>query len=138
MIPFATSLEFDVNYDIFAVCGGIIAMLFIVFPLKEFKNSFFVITLIAISLTVILISMKGIIPIIQFLGELSGDEVGGYVKIIIKIFGITFMCNLTSELAQDMGMATLSGKVELAGKVAIIISILPIFDNLLSEVKTLL
>lgn len=113
-------------------------MLFIVYPLKEIKSSFFVVALVAISLTVLFVALKGIVPLMQYVSALNTEGIGEYVKIIVKIFGITLICNLTSELAQDMGMSSLSGKVEFAGKVAIIISVLPIFDTLLSEVKTLL
>ena len=59
------------------------------------------------------------------------------MKILVKILGISIITNLTSEFSKDMGAESVSGKVEFAGKIAILLAAVPVYDNLFRLVESI-
>jgi stage III sporulation protein AD len=55
-----------------------------------------------------------------------------YGGIIFKSLGIAFITELASDTCRDVGGTAISTKIELAGKVAILIISLPLFEKILS------
>lgn len=53
-----------------------------------------------------------------------------YTEIIIKSLGICYITQLASDSCSDAGQTTIANKVELAGKVSIILISLPLFLDL--------
>ena len=75
-----------------------------------------------------------------YLEELYGKLSDGtkYVPVILKTLGIAYVTEFTSAICQDAGEKSISGKVELAGKIAIFFSALPVFTSLLDLLNSLL
>ena len=61
-----------------------------------------------------------------------------YAKILLKSVGICFICQFSSDICKDSGQTALSGKVELAGKILILISALPLIERILETANSLL
>ena len=49
-----------------------------------------------------------------------------YVSLLLKIIGITYVCDFASNLCKDSGYSALSNHIELFGKVAIMVAGFPI------------
>lgn len=60
-----------------------------------------------------------------------------YVKIIIKIIGIAYICRFSAELCKDAGETSVAAKIEFAGKIMIIMFSLPMIYDLLDLLKTI-
>ncbi len=54
-----------------------------------------------------------------------------YTEIIVKSLGICYVTQLASDSCKDAGQTAIANKVELAGKVSIILISLPLFLDLL-------
>lgn len=61
-----------------------------------------------------------------------------YLNIVIKSLGICYITQLASDTCKDAGYGSIGVKVELAGKITIILIALPLFKNLLDLVKQLI
>ena len=59
---------------------------------------------------------------------------GEYVRLLVKIIGITYLSELSSDLCKDAGAAVLGGQVELFGKLSILVLCLPVFGALLGMI----
>ncbi len=118
------------SFDILALCSAVVGALFILIPLKEFKNEYFKFALAGLGVLVFVIAINAAKPLFIYLEELSKEESSFYFKILIKILGISIVTNITSELASDIGANAISGKVEFAGKVAVLLSAIPVYDRL--------
>ena len=125
------------NFSIVVLCGATVGAMVILFPVKELKNNYFLIAVAALSLLITVYALRGAGPIFLYLESLYSSHLSSYFKPLIKVLGITLICNTTSSLATDLGMGSITGKVELAGKIAIIISVLPLFDTLMGEIERL-
>lgn len=61
-----------------------------------------------------------------------------YFQILLKLIGISFICEFTSNICKDAGQASIAKQIEFAGKLAILIVGLPVFESLLGTIQKLL
>ena len=57
-----------------------------------------------------------------------------YFQILLKLIGISFICEFASNICKDAGQASIAKQIEFAGKLAI----LPVFESLLETIQKLL
>ncbi len=90
---------------------------------------------------VILISvMQRTAPVVREISELS-DRAGissAYGRVLLKTIGICFLCQFTADTCRDSGQSSLASKVELAGKIAVLLTALPLFEDILQIAAGLL
>ncbi len=60
------------------------------------------------------------------------------ITIVLKIIGIAYICEFAAEILKDTGEASLASKVELGGRVFIIVLSLPIITSFMNMVLGLL
>src|SRR5699024_3467748 len=116
------------------VFGIIASSLYIV--LKDMNRSFaffiVVITGIAIFLTVIR-QIVTIIQLIEALGQkASVDAV--YMKTILKIIGIAYIAELGASITKDACLSSVASKIELAGKIFILLLAIPIITAVIEAI----
>lgn len=54
----------------------------------------------------------------------------GYLKILLKILGISYLAEFGSALCKDAGQTAISGQIELVGKLAILAISMPVMTSL--------
>ncbi len=59
----------------------------------------------------------------------------GYLTILIKIVGITYLCEFTSAICKDAGFSAVAEQVEVLGKLSVMFSGLPILLALLELIQ---
>lgn len=60
------------------------------------------------------------------------------ITIVLKIIGIAYICEFAAEILKDTGESSLASKVELGGRVFIIVLSLPIITSFMNMVLGLL
>ena len=68
----------------------------------------------------------------MFQSILSADN--GFVAILLKIVGITYICEFCAGICKDAGYGAVGGQIEIFGKVMVLLTGLPI---LLSVIQTI-
>ena len=61
-----------------------------------------------------------------------------YVNLLLKLIGITYICEFAANLCKDAGYATLSSHVELFGKVVIMAAGLPVMKTMIEMIEEML
>ncbi len=69
-------------------------------------------------------------PVIEFIKALDTLASGG-ITVMIKGLGIAVSCQLTSEICRDCGETNTASRVELAGKIGILLLSLPLVRDIL-------
>ena len=90
---------------------------------------------------IILISIASYLPDFTEKLDLLMTQTGvdtEYSKVLLKAVGICFICQFSSDICKDSGQSALAGKVELAGKILILISSLPLMEEILETANSLL
>ena len=69
----------------------------------------------------------------KYIGQ--GSE---YLKILLKVVGITYICEFSSGICKDAGYQTIAGQIEIFGKISILAISSPIILALLETIYSFL
>ena len=59
----------------------------------------------------------------------------GYLSILLKILGISYLAEFGSALCKDAGQAAIAGQIELVGKLAILVISMPVVTSLFETIS---
>lgn len=114
---------------------GIIASIFYLI-LQEFGAPIGYLIILVTSIlifSVVINHINDVFELIHNLGERASIE-GMYIETILKIVGIAYLTELGSSLTKDAGLLSIATKIELAGKVFILVISIPIMTALLEAI----
>ena len=61
-----------------------------------------------------------------------------YITTILKSLGICYITQIASETCKDCGFSSISSKVELAGKISIVLLSIPMLESLIKIIQKLI
>lgn len=125
--------------NVLTVCGFGLCAAMIAFLLKQ-TDSRFSPAVTALSGAVMLgYIIVNVMPAFHFMRTIANENgAGTYFAVAVRSLGVSLVCQLSSEICRDLGENAVSGRIELAGKAAIILMSLPLVEKLLEEAKELL
>lgn len=69
-------------------------------------------------------------------GFLSGSE--NYLAILLKVIGITYICEFSAGICKDAGYNAVSGQIEVLGKLSVMFAGLPILLAVIEQIQSFL
>lgn len=60
---------------------------------------------------------------------------GTYFTILLKVIGITYICEFCSGICKDAGYASISGQIEVFGKLSVLASGMPILLAIIESIQ---
>lgn len=81
--------------------------------------------------------LQGMVEMFENLAEQAGIQ-NQYLKRILKMIGVGYLCQFSAELCRDAGEATIAGKIELGGKLLILSLSMPIIYQFLGLVESII
>ncbi|KQL57706.1 MULTISPECIES: stage III sporulation protein AD [Shouchella] len=118
---------------------GLIAT-FLALIVKEQKPIFaFLLTLFVGSL-IFLFLLDEIASVIQLINDLAvqANIHTVYLQTILKIIGIAYIAEFGAQISRDAGQAAIASKIELAGKIFILVLAIPIIKAVIEMILALL
>ena len=61
-----------------------------------------------------------------------------YIKILLKVIGISYISIFSSEICKDFGQANISEKIKFSGKILIIFCSMPVILDLVGNILSIL
>lgn len=111
---------------------GLVATVLIII-LREERPEISILLSIATGVLIFIFIIDKVVYVIDVLKDLSNkanlDFI--YFTTILKIIGIAYICEFGSQIAKDAGEGAIATKIELAGKVMILVISIPILMALL-------
>lgn len=126
--------------DVFEIAGlGIIASLTLLLLRKERPELALGAALVAglMLFSMILPRLSSVISVFGGLASESGLE-PLYFGIILKVLAISYIADFAAAICRDAGEELIASRVEMAGKVLILVSALPIVQEVLDVIRSLL
>jgi len=124
-----------VQIVIFAVIASI---LFIVLKDLHGSTAFLIILIAGIAIFLTVIKELGtIFQLLQSLGQKASID-NMYIETILKIIGIAYITELGANITKDAGLGAVASKVELAGKIFILVLAIPIITAVIEAILTFL
>lgn len=111
---------------------GVMAV-FLAIPLRKDKQEFSVLLILVSCLAISTLALWKIKDILGYLQSLltSLGSGGIYLKILLKMVGITYMAEFGSNLCRDAGYSAVAGQIEFYGKLLLLGVSLPVLTALL-------
>lgn len=126
--------------NILKIISFILISLFLYLLFKDKRSDLAVLILLVSGVMVFIYSIGQINEIITFLKNIAEKaEIDGlYLGVILKIIGIAYISSFCSEICKDSGASSLASKVELSGKLFILILAIPILMAVLNSILEIL
>ncbi len=108
--------------------------------LKQYKPEYSMFISIAAGIAMLIVVMAYVSPIFDAIRMLLSrvEQSGEIMAILLKSLGICYLTQIACDSCKDAGESAIAAKLELAGKVAILILALPLFTRLGDVVTNLI
>lgn len=126
--------------DIFKVAMIGIAGTVLAGILKEQKKEYALYVGLATVLVIFSVFLNQLTAIFDFFKQWQNDMSYGdfYVPVILKILGVAYVADITSQICKDAGENAIGSKVEMAGKVMVFYLAIPVMTSIMELINTLL
>ena len=116
------------------IIGIVLTALIINIVLKNYSREFTLFVNLVCSVIIFSIIANDLKSIIDKMFSLtdSVSVISPYIKIMLKILGISMLAQLLSDLCRDNGENTLANQTELSAKIIILITSLPLFTAIIN------
>ena len=119
----------------FCIAGALLALV-----LRQYRPEYALLVSLGCSAAVALYAALGIGEVMEELeGVLSGSGIPPEMTgVVLKCLGICLLTELAGQTCRDAGENAIASKLELAGKVTLVLVSLPLFSRLAEVASTLL
>lgn len=118
---------------------GIIAV-FLAMTVKKDKQEFAMLIILAASLLILGLALSkadDVIIVIRMTEEYLGSN-SIYIGILLKMVGITYVAEFSSNLCKDAGFGAVGNQIEFFGKIMIMAVSMPVIKSLLQTISEML
>ncbi len=77
--------------------------------------------------------VKAVLMQFQTLGKYLGNA-NGYLSVLVKVIGITYICEFSAGICKDAGFGALSDQIEILGKLSVIFAGLPVLFAVIEQI----
>ena len=126
--------------NLFALVGlGIVAAIIAV-VLKQHRPEFAMMVSVAAGALILGGVLVGMLPVIHQIRQIFATTAvpQQYVQILFQALGLCFVTQIACDACKDAGESAIGAKIELAGKISVMVISLPLFTQVLDIVRVLL
>jgi len=108
--------------------------------LRQYRPEYAVFVSLAAGVVILFLVCTSIIPVVEHIQAIldMSSMPGEYAGVLFKALGICLLTQVACDTCKDAGESAIAAKVELAGKVAVLVISLPLFQQVLAVVHSLL
>ena len=107
--------------------------------LKKYSPEISLVTAFVTGILILMIVIQEVFPVVDIfkrMASVSGID-NEYIAVVLKVVVISYIAEFGVQLCGDAGVKTVASKIELAGKVLIMIVSAPVFIEFLEKVISL-
>lgn len=126
--------------DIFKICAVAIISVILILHLKSYMPHMQAMISIVCGIIIFMIIMPTLREVLNiFLNIIRMLDISvTHIGIILKIIGISYICEFCTSICLDAGEGAIASKIEIAGKILIMFISMPILIDLLNLISGLL
>ena len=126
--------------DMTAIIGiGVVGVALAVL-MKQYKPEYAIVISLLVGVLIFTAVATGIEPVLDEINNIlqSTQVPSAYIEVLLKSLGICFITQIACDTCKDAGQGAIATKLEIAGKLAVLVISLPLFKALLAIVSALL
>lgn len=85
----------------------------------------------------VLRQVEAVMSQIGFIKKYLGDA-QGYLSILLKVIGITYICEFSASICKDAGFHAVADQIEILGKLSVLFAGLPILFAVIEQIQGVL
>lgn len=118
--------------------GLVAAVLAVV--LRAYKPEYAMLLSLGAGVLILLMIVGELGPVLAQITDMLGTASipGEYGAVLFKALGLCFITQIACDTCKDAGESAIAGKIEMAGRVAVLVVSLPLFNQVLSIVYSLI
>ncbi|MBQ3666419.1 MAG: stage III sporulation protein AD [Lachnospiraceae bacterium] len=118
---------------------GIITVL-LSLQFKNTKSEYATLIVLAVSVLIFGFGISKLREIVSVINDIKSEfgVSNGYLEVMVKIVGISYICEFSSDICKDSGMSALGNQIQIFGKLSILVVGMPVFVQLLDTLSGLL
>lgn len=126
--------------DIAVYFAAAVLISFLALYIKQIRADFSLLISLAGGAFLLFAAVPRIVILIEDIRSFSSLETisGEYVTVILKVIGITYLCEFSADICVESGEIALAKHVETLGKTAVAFIALPVVENVFSLILDLL
>lgn len=100
--------------------------------LRQYRPEYALMVSLLFSVLVFWGLLTSILPVTQTIQSML-ESAGGsiYIETLLKALGLSFLTEIASQSCKDAGESAIATKIELAGRISLVLLSLPLFSELL-------
>lgn len=121
------------------ICGVVLGVLLAI-KLKSIGSPIWVYLSLTLSVFVLFYILNRLSFVMDFLDGVMGD-IGlesGYFEILIKIVGISYLCEFTANICRESGFLAVASQIEIGGKLTMMVMSMPILLAIVEAITSVL
>lgn len=94
----------------------------------------------AVSIIIFSFVLRQVAAVTEQFGRLKGflDGAEGYLSILLKVIGITYICEFGAGVCKDAGYHSVAGQIEVLGKLTVMFAGLPVLFAVIEQIRSFL
>lgn len=126
--------------NMIGIAGIALVTAVIAVMLRRYHQEYAIVVSITAGVLILFQILANILPAIRQISTLlsSAGLSNEYALILFKALGLCFLAQFAADSCRDAGEGALASKVELAGKLAIVVLSLPLFEKIASTALALI
>jgi len=114
---------------------GIVGV-FLAIPLKSYKAEYSMLVSIGTCICIFVYLITKLEIVVDYIEHIESvlNLDGNYIKMLIKMIGITYIAQFSSEICKDAGYQSIGTQIEMFGKVSILFVSMPLMLALLQTI----
>lgn len=126
-------MEEVIKVSIFGIFGVLTAIQFK--AVKPEYSTYISVVMAMIILSIVIQHLRTMLGGLTWLKELF-EGTGGYLGILMKVIGITYLCEFSAGICKDAGYGAVSEQIEVLGKLSVMFAGLPILLAVVEQIQS--
>lgn len=125
--------------NLLSIAGLAVVGLLVVVLVRQVVPEMATLVTIALGVVVLALVVDSLADAVGLLEDLAGNAgiERDYIRILLKVVGVSYITAFAAQMCRDAGESALAAKVELAGKVMILLTALPVFRAIADAIEGL-
>lgn len=116
--------------DMIKIAAFTIFALFLLGVLRQYNPSYALLASLAACVVLLVFAVRAVLPVFAFAEKLAAYAQWSDFSGVYKAVAISLLSQSAQDLCREAGQIALAGRVEFAGKVAVLLAALPLFAAL--------
>lgn len=118
---------------------GVVGVMLAV-QLKGQKAEFGIYVGLAVGILIFGYALRQVAAVTDQLGRLKSylGEAESYLAILLKVIGITYICEFGADICKDAGYQAVAGQIEVLGKLSVMFAGLPVLFAVIEQIQSFL